>query len=727
MNSEKNYLDFLNYCANNKINVKREYDEFDLIVVEIPINENINDFKNKIDTLSFVETSELDILTEVSNTYEFTYDHPYHWYLQNINSREAWDLMNQFPDNEPVEVAIFDTLVDVGHPELIGKISDYSVNVLSLFSSDISPNDYDVKFSELVNCGDIFGDIPYHGTGVAGLVAARNSNNDLMLSAGKDKVKVQVVTNRQMYCSEITYDLQSGGFGSSQFMFIEMLYAVFNNPKCVAITNQVYYSSESIYTGLAGDVITYVTENGRNGKGISFFSGTGNYGMDSVMPINFHPNVYGIGASNALNNKSGFSQWGPGLFMCAPGENIMSLSVRGRWGSSLPFPNIHPVTMSRKWKDTLYTHQNLLIADGTSSSTPILGTVAATMIYVNPNLTSTQVINILSETARKTAGTEGYVFDENGYNNELGYGIVDHEAAVQGAIDLLPQEDYNWINNEPISIEITNISGNTILGDFVNIETTTTFLDTNLILGTEYLTIQFYLCDSMWFNSQSCILLNEYTYSGISEIMLNISRILLPLNYPIGNKTIFAKAQIWDELVNIGSYGYAQDSSIIEISNDFSNFPLNIDINLFGPYASNFSSWSTLSQYGVSWRVSLLNHSNFSISKVVLELSTGDNNNIIFSPVTSSVIFSANSSGVVGIINTNYLNSQTFISSEDEIIANWFFSVTNYQQISQNLPLTFTIRVISATYLDSNISPGPYSHIFPYPGPSSTFTVTQWP
>jgi hypothetical protein len=510
-------------------------------------------------------------------------------------------------------------------------------------------------------------------------------------------------------------------------MFIEMLYAVFNNPKCVAITNQIYYSSESIYTGLAGDVITYVTENGRNGKGILFFSSTGNYGMDSVSPINFHPNVYGIGASNALNNKSGFSQWGPGLFMCAPGENIMSLSVRGRWGSSLPFPNIHPVTMSRKWKDTLYTHQNLLIADGTSSSTPILGTVAATMIYVNPNLTSTQVINILSETARKTAGTEGYVFDENGYNNELGYGIVDHEAAVQGAIDLLPQEDYNWINNEPISIEITNISGNTILGDFVNIETTTTFLDTNLILGTEYLTIQFYLCDSMWFNSQSCILLNEYTYSGISEIMLNISRILLPLNYPIGNKTIFAKAQIWDELVNIGSYGYAQDSSIIEISNDFSSFPLNIDINLFGPYASNFSSWSTLSQYGVSWRVSLLNHSNFNISKVVLELSTGDNSNIIFSPVTSSVIFSANSSGVVGIINTNYLNSQTFISSEDEIIANWFFSVTNYQQISQNLPLTFTIRVISATYLDSNISPEPYSHIFPYPGPSSTFTVTQWP
>jgi subtilisin family serine protease len=720
MKSRENYLDFINYCTSNKINIKREYDEFDLIIVEIPNKENINDFKNKIDLLSFVETSELDLITEASYTYEFTYNHPYHWYLQNIKSREAWDLMNQLPDNEPVEVAIIDTRVDVGHPELIGKISDYSINVLSIYDSEISPSDYDVDFNAIINCYGIytglqellFNSASFHGTGVAGLVAAKNSNNDMMLSAGNDKVKVQVITSTNLTCP---YSI----VGS--FLLIESLYAAFNNPKCVAISSQNIISYYTV-NGLVGEVITYVTENGRNGKGIPFFNSTGNDTLNypnSTIGINIHPGVYGIGASNALDNKAGFSQYGLGLFMCAPGENIMSLSVRGRWGDSLPLPNINPVIASRKWKDMVNTHRNLLIANGTSSSTPIVATVAATMMYVNPNLTKTQVINILAETARKTPGTEGYVFDENGYNNELGYGIVDHEAAVQEAIDLLPTEyDYSP-NSEPISIQITNSPAQNELGQFIDITTTTTFLDTNLISGTEFLTITFNLQDSVNLDPQTAINLGTFTYTNITQTMINTNNILLPCDYPTGNKTISAQARIWDSIPNITSYGFAQDNTIIELTSCLESISFDVDINFVGIFESLFGNFSTTDTNGLMWTFAFENNTIFTIHSITMEL----------------LVSGENVDNLPSIVELEFVSDDNFGSPPvtqplEELVFNWKFnSGGNFGWFSQNLPLTFTLRVLNITYEASPLGyPGSlFVYEYPYPGPSSTLTITEWP
>ncbi|GHT22833.1 hypothetical protein FACS189430_05210 [Bacteroidia bacterium] len=84
-----------------------------------------------------------------------------------------------------------------------------------------------------------------------------------------------------------------------------------------------------------------------------------------------------------------------------------------------------------------YTNQNYTIwFNGTSAAAPHVAGVAALVLSVNPNLTGTQVRNIIEKSARKLSGysystTSGH---PNGtWNNQVGYGLVDAGAAVAAA------------------------------------------------------------------------------------------------------------------------------------------------------------------------------------------------------------------------------------------------------------------------------------------------------
>ena len=60
--------------------------------------------------------------------------------------------------------------------------------------------------------------------------------------------------------------------------------------------------------------------------------------------------------------------------------------------------------------------------------------------YINPNLTNSQVSDIIESTARKVGG---YSYNTNvnrpngTWNNEMGYGLVNAEAAVLAALQTL--------------------------------------------------------------------------------------------------------------------------------------------------------------------------------------------------------------------------------------------------------------------------------------------------
>jgi subtilisin family serine protease len=573
---------FYSYLSSNNLKLVKFYDNFNIGIITIPYNQNVYDFKDEIEKLSFIDICELDCLCKVETTYEITYDHPYHWYLQNINSLEAWNLMEgNFPSQENVEVAVWDTLLDVTHPELQGKISEHSFQPWSTFYTEqVSPNAYTFNFLNWSNPNNpnlnIFGSWPYHGTGVSGIVVSSNNNNDMMLSAGNDKVKIQFISANY---DPIEFFLDEGETLPTwtQYtvysVFVEAMNSVLNNPKCVALSFSTHITGNP--NPIIQEIFTVLATQGRNGKGIVIFSASGNNGFpNQVVPFGNYDYVYAVGASNALDLKAGFSNHGPDLFICAPGENILSLSVVGPLGSNLPIPSIpFPFSGTQASQDLIFTNQCLLIADGTSSSCPMVATVAATLMWINPSLTRQQVLDILAETARKTIPVDpeltGYTW-VNGRCDALGFGIIDHEAAMQLAIDYLtePEQEPVYLYDLDISIQITEIPETVDNGSTFQITSLVTIPQETLDYA-EYIVIEYWIGDDNYFGSTT-----EMIGSLVRGNLLLSEEFTTTVNLPclkIGENpetyTIFAVVQAFDEFYNGVTFIPidSQDSTFLQI------------------------------------------------------------------------------------------------------------------------------------------------------------------
>jgi lantibiotic leader peptide-processing serine protease len=101
------------------------------------------------------------------------------WNLQTIGIEEAWD-EGEFGDSD-VRVAILDTGIDYGHPDLVGRVDlDDSISLVSLQPTCLpgepgapslqGPNGEDARAAS--EGRELFHDYHSHGTAVAGLVAS---------------------------------------------------------------------------------------------------------------------------------------------------------------------------------------------------------------------------------------------------------------------------------------------------------------------------------------------------------------------------------------------------------------------------------------------------------------------------------------------------------------------------------------------------------------------------
>ena len=173
---------------------------------------------------------------------------------------------------------------------------------------------------------------------------------------------------------------------------------------------------------------------GRAGKGTVIVFAAGNEDRDindpggsSIAGFAVLPDIIAVAASNSLDERSHYSNYGDEIWVCAPssgagGWGILTADVGG---SAV----IEGTRVFLGYSDGDYTYD----FGGTSSACPLVAGICALILTVNPDLTALQVRNILSSTARRIGDPSAY---QNGHSALFGHGCVDAQAAVAVAMEL---------------------------------------------------------------------------------------------------------------------------------------------------------------------------------------------------------------------------------------------------------------------------------------------------
>ena len=315
------------------------------------------------------------------------------WHLDNLNETDinvepVWE---EDIKGEGINVAVVDDGMYYTHVDLKDNV-DTSKN-----------HDYS-------GSGDIYTPFEHHGTHVAGLIAARD--NDIGVRGVAPRAAVY------------GYNLLVNP------TFLNRADSMGRNKEVTAVSNNSWGHTDGPWLSRAMAFWTAAIESGLTsgygGKGV-FYAYAGGNGHEEGDNSNLdeYNNHYGVTAVCAVNDhdtRSGFSEMGANLWVCAPSDDRSDL---------------HQGILTTENSDRYYEE-----FDGTSASTPIVSGVAALMRGANPDLTWRDVKLILAGSARRNdARNTGWVegarrydaisdSDRYHFNHEYGFGVVDAKAAV---------------------------------------------------------------------------------------------------------------------------------------------------------------------------------------------------------------------------------------------------------------------------------------------------------
>lgn len=274
------------------------------------------------------------------------------WHLTKIGAATAWDVTQ----GAGVTVAILDSGVDGSHPDLAASMV-------------AGWNFYDNN----ANTADVQG----HGTAVAGTVAALSNNGAGVASvAGAAKIMPVRISdaNAWAYFSTIAQGLT---------------WAADNGARVANVS----------YGGVTGSAAVQQAAQYMKSKGGLVFVSAGNNGVaETYAPTT---TMVTVSATDANDQLTGWSSYGPAVTLAAPGDNIWTTSRGGNYG---------------QWW-------------GTSFSSPVAAGVAALVMSAKPQLSSSQVESLLYATAVDLGAA--------GRDDRFGFGRVDAGAAMRAAIGIV--------------------------------------------------------------------------------------------------------------------------------------------------------------------------------------------------------------------------------------------------------------------------------------------------
>ena len=322
-----------------------------------------------------------------------------------INVEPAWNITSGSPN---ITVAVLDEGVDFSHEDMGNAvISGYTLGSTTEFGTPTASD-----------CA--------HGMACAGIIAAQDNTIGIKgIAYGVNILPVNIFPGSMSFPDDIASAIQ------------------WAYPRADVLSCS-WHSFESPYlTNSINDALTY----GRTGKGTVVVFAAGN---DWSNTISYPASLDGTIAVGAID------KWGDVWYYSNTGEHLDLVAPSGETGLdgdivTTDRMGILGYTTSGDWNYTEYF-------GGTSAACPQVAGVAALMLSVNPNLTQSEVRNILTSTARKLPD---YTYT-SGWNNEIGYGLVDAGAAVYNAMNLsltgptIPQASSVYsINNLPSGFTVS--------------------------------------------------------------------------------------------------------------------------------------------------------------------------------------------------------------------------------------------------------------------------------
>ncbi|QHT69978.1 S8 family serine peptidase [Rhodocytophaga rosea] len=379
------------FLKNNKSTIVEEINLGDRIqyVVAVSKGGKVFNTANSLFEGGQVEFADPDFTFTAQNHYTPTdYLFSGQWFLHqatdaDIDAPEAWNLTMGSP---AVTVAVIDgNGYDLAHEDMKGKF----VNPYDAVNDDNDPSPENADAN--------------HGTPCAGLIGA-TTNNTLGVAGVGFNIKVMPVC--------IGFNAIGLNFSSNSTIIARAAEKVIAAPGVVAVSNS-YGLGATLGASVEGSY-TKMRFNSRNGLGAVVLASTMNTGLNSptVYPAGFS-DVVGVGASNNIDKRADFSNYGSLLDIVAPGVNILTVDRTGLAGSSL---------------------DNYTNFGGTSAACPITAGVVGLMASLRPGYGALNYMIGLLKSADKAGGYEYLTLAGHPYgtwNNEMGYGRVNAFRALQ--------------------------------------------------------------------------------------------------------------------------------------------------------------------------------------------------------------------------------------------------------------------------------------------------------